>query len=255
MISYFETASHDLTARSDIKCTLSPKACFLAWVSDWPAPLLTTRCDWPYHHLPGSKDPQKEGQLGKKKGSWSPGDPTKRTNDEPGWRPDFGPIVDPFRSPKKQWPCEWKRHNRGSPNHFKEDTPVPLPTRWWRPSESKHPRWRLVFSKLHFATLPNQKDYIPPRASAHCIWEFSTTQGPFSGDVCLPLYAGIPSKVPQTLLHKPSPECVMACFTFDKDFIVASSDGPRLMAKAGIGVDQPPCGPATVWIDHLGDIL
>ena len=30
------------------------------------------------------------------------------------------------------------------------------------------------------------------------------------------------------------PECVMACFTFDKDSIFASSDGPRLMAKAGI---------------------
>ena len=26
----------------------------------------------------------------------------------------------------------------------------------------------------------------------------------------------------------------MACFTFDKDSIFASSDGPRLMAKAGI---------------------
>ena len=30
------------------------------------------------------------------------------------------------------------------------------------------------------------------------------------------------------------PECVMACFTFDRDSIFASSDGPWLMAKAGI---------------------
>ena len=33
---------------------------------------------------------------------------------------------------------------------------------------------------------------------------------------------------------KSPPECVMACFTFDKDSIFAVSDGPQLMAQAGV---------------------
>lgn len=33
---------------------------------------------------------------------------------------------------------------------------------------------------------------------------------------------------------KSPPECVMACFTFDKDSIFASGDGSKYMAEAGI---------------------
>ena len=33
---------------------------------------------------------------------------------------------------------------------------------------------------------------------------------------------------------KSPPECVMACVTFDKDSIFADSDGPKLMAEAGV---------------------
>ena len=61
-----------------------------------------------------------------------------------------------------------------------------------------------------------------------------TEQDLVTDNVCLPLYMQEFCLKYREHFSTSPPKCIMACFTFDKDSIFASSDGPRLMAGAGI---------------------
>ena len=77
--------------------------------------------------------------IGEKEGFWSPCDPTKETNDEPGCWSNLGSIADPIWLPRKQHSRDWTCYVRRSNPYLGRKSFHCSSTYWWRPQGRNKP--------------------------------------------------------------------------------------------------------------------
>ena len=143
---------HHRSSLLDLKGFKNPRldSRFIIGSQEWNCHACPKDCT--HHQLARSKDPCEGGQLGKEKGSWSPWDPTKKTNNEPCCWSDSGSIMDPVCLPKERKSHDWKCYIRRSKPYIKRASSMALQLADDNPQNIQ--KWRTLFNRLRFLTLP-----------------------------------------------------------------------------------------------------